>query len=73
MSTIITGDNILRYRHFVLYSALKLEIVGLKRNGRSAYSIIKKELGFRGNKQKVLQQMKDFLDTNYGSNKNENQ
>jgi hypothetical protein len=40
-----------------LKGALKLEIEGMKRRGRSVYSLIKEEFGFKGNKQKVLRQL----------------
>jgi len=39
-----------------------LEIAGMKRRGRSAYSIIKEEFGFKGNKQRVLKQLETKLD-----------
>ena len=45
------------YRLLTLRSALGLEIKGLKRHGRSAYSIIKEEFNFKGNKQKVYDQI----------------
>ena len=40
-----------------LRGALKLEILGMKRKGRSAYSLIKEEFGFKGNREKVLGQI----------------
>ena len=45
------------YRLITLRSALELEILGMKRRGRSAYSIIKEEFGFKGNKKKVYNQI----------------
>ena len=53
---VITGDAIATYRQKVLLSALKLECLGMKRNGPSAYSIIKKEHNLKGSKAKVLEQ-----------------
>ena len=44
-----------------LRGALKLEIAGMKRRGRSVYSIIKEEFGFKGNKQRVLKQLEAKL------------
>jgi hypothetical protein len=41
-----TKDNINLFRLLSLRSALKLEIVGMKRRGRSAYSIIKEEFAW---------------------------
>ena len=45
------------FRMKALKGALKLEILGLKRKGRSAYAIVKEEFGFKGNKEKVLKQL----------------
>jgi len=39
-----------------LKGALGLEVKGMKRRGRSAYSIVKEEFGLKGNKQRVLEQ-----------------
>jgi len=35
-------------------AALRLEILGMKRRGRSCYSICKSEYGLKGNRKKVL-------------------
>jgi hypothetical protein len=53
---VITGEHIDVYRMLALKGALKLEMLGMKRRGPSAYSIIKSELGLRGNKASVLKQ-----------------
>jgi hypothetical protein len=55
--TTITGGSIGVYRLLMLKSALQLEIRGIRvwRNA-SAYAILKKELGLKGNRQKVLDQ-----------------
>lgn len=37
--------------------ALRLELLGMSRHGRSAYSICKSEYGLRGNKQRVYEQV----------------
>jgi hypothetical protein len=51
------------YRWMILRSALKLEAVGLKvSRGPSALSIVKRELGFRGSREKVLAQLESFID-----------
>ena len=59
----ITGDDIGRYRQMVLHSVLKLEdIHGMRRSrGPSAYSVIKKTYGFKGNKKRVLEQFEELL------------
>jgi len=49
-------DNIKFAQMLARRGALHLEILGLKRRGRSVYSIIKEEHGLKGNKQKVYDQ-----------------
>ena len=48
-----------------LKGALKLETLGMKRRGRSAYSIAKERYGLKGSRAKVLaqleQKVKDIL------------
>lgn len=56
--TVITGTHIELYAMATQRAALKLEIVGLKMSrGRSVYGLIKQAYGFKGNKQKVLEQL----------------
>ena len=43
-------------------SALVLEMIGMKRRGRSAYSLIKEEFGLKGNKQKVFEQLTEIIE-----------
>tara|TARA_Y100000296_G_C5145914_1_gene243671 strand:- start:660 stop:896 length:237 start_codon:yes stop_codon:yes gene_type:complete len=64
MPTISNAQLIKLYRVKVLRGALKLEIVGLKRGGRSAYSIVKEEFGFKGNKKRVLEQLENWITIN---------
>ena len=52
-----TPNEIELFRLCALKGALKLEILGMSRRGRSAYSIIKEELGLKGNKKRVLEQL----------------
>ena len=62
MSTIITGkDDIAMFQMIARKGALKLELLGMKRNGRSAYSIIKKEYGFKGSRASVLKQLERLI------------
>ena len=49
-----------RVRIAVLVGALKLEVAGMQRRGRSAYAIVKDEFGLRGNKRRVLEQLTDI-------------
>ena len=59
-----TPEAIDRFRLRALRGALKMEIFGMKRRGRSAYSIIKKEFGLKGNKQSVLEQFEKLIGAN---------
>lgn len=58
---VIEGEHIPVFRMLALKGALKLEILGLHRRGRSAYSIIKEEFGLKGSKQSVLAQYEGLL------------
>jgi len=59
----ISGEeNVRNVRILTLRAALKLELKGMKSRGSSAYSIIKREFGFKGSKAKVLEQLNDFID-----------
>ena len=62
MTTLDTPEAINAYRLCALRGALKLEILGMTRRGQSAYSIIKQEFGFKGNRQKVLEQLQAKID-----------
>ena len=61
MTTYDNHEAIAEFRMRSLRGALKLEILGMRRNGRSVYSIVKEEFGFKGNKQKVLEQLENKL------------
>jgi hypothetical protein len=58
-----TPDKVNAFRLLALKGALKLETLGMK-NRVNAYMTIKKEFGFKGNKQKVydlyVQHLKDI-------------
>jgi len=56
-----TPEQIDMFRFLSLISALKLECLGMTRRGQSAYSIIKAEYGFKGNKKSVLEQMEKII------------
>jgi len=57
-------NNINKFRLLTLQSALKLEVLGMNRRGRSVYSIVKQEFGFKGSKAKVLDQLSRMIDNN---------
>ena len=49
------------YRLMVLKGRLKMELMGLKFR-QSTYALIKREFGFRGNRQKVYDQFVDYVE-----------
>ena len=60
---VITEPNqILLFRMQTLRSGLKLEIKGLRRSGRSFYTIIKKEWGLKGSRESVLEQFTEIIE-----------
>jgi len=62
MSSMIKGkENIDIFRLKVLRSALYLETQGIKRRGRSVYSVVKEEYNLKGSKQKVLDQLDEII------------
>ena len=60
MSAISGNEHIVLFRMSVLEKALKLELLGMKSRGRSAYSIIKSEYGLKGNRQTVYDQFRQL-------------
>ena len=61
-SSALQGDQITVARMLTLRAALKLEIYGMGRSiGRSAYVLIKEELGLKGNKREVYDQLSNIL------------
>ena len=62
-------DDINRYRLKTLLSALKLETLGMKKRGKSAYAIVKEEFNLKGNKQKVYEQLEKIINIMKANNK----
>lgn len=57
-----TSDQITMARYLSLRGMLRLECQGMKRSHPpSAYSIIKSEFHFKGNKARVLEQFEDII------------
>lgn len=53
-----TPSQINTFRIYALRACLKLEVLGMKKHhGPTAYSIVKKEFGFKGSKERVLEQL----------------
>jgi hypothetical protein len=61
-TTVITGDRIYFVQMLARRAALKLEMKGLHRHGRSAYVIIKEAHGFKGSRAKVLEQYSALIE-----------
>ena len=61
--TVLTGEQIPAFRLKMLHIGLKSEIRGMRltSKGPSCYSMIKREFGLKGNKQKVLDQFEQIL------------
>ena len=59
----ITKEQIPMLRLHMLLSGLSLEMQGMRLTAktRSCYSIVKSELGFKGNKQRVYDQLVDYI------------
>jgi hypothetical protein len=62
MNVIDTPQGIAFMQLLARKAALSLEIKGLKRHGRSAYSICKEVYGLKGTRQSVLNQMQAMVD-----------
>lgn len=54
-ATTMTGEGITRYRLLTMIQGIKLEMKGMRlTRGVSCYTLAKREFGFKGNRQKVL-------------------
>ena len=63
MSVVLdTPNKIEQFKAKALLSMLNLEIKGMTRRGRSAYSLVKEQYNFKGSKKKVYQQFKELLE-----------
>lgn len=60
MTIINTEQGIKDFQFLARKHALSLEIKGLKKRGRSTYSICKEEYGLKGNRESVLKQMEQL-------------
>ena len=56
MSAITNPEHIAQMRLLTLRQALKLEMLGMKKSGKSAYAILKAE-GFKGTRQEIFDQL----------------
>lgn len=62
MTTLTTPQQIDDARRLTLRQMLRLEIKGIKRSGRSAYSILKSDYGYKGTRESVLAQLDAWRD-----------
>ena len=56
-----TPEKISVFRLLSIKGRLSLELSGMKFRGRSTFSIVKQEFGFKGNKQRVYDQYIQML------------
>ena len=61
MIVLDTPDQIAVARMLTLRKGLQLEIKGLRKTGRSCYSIIKRDFGLTGTRAKVLEQFEQMI------------
>jgi hypothetical protein len=63
MNVLTTPDQMEMARLLTLRSMLKLEMLGMSRSkSPSAYSILKKEYGCKGSREKVMQELNAWRD-----------
>ena len=67
MYTIIEPQEFELYALLQIKSALKLEVAGMKHSRGSAYAKVKKDFGFKGNKQSVLKQLVAHINNKYNT------
>ena len=62
MSTLYNKpEDILLFRMLSQKASLELEIKGLRKKGRTMYSMIKQEYNLRGSRESVLEQFGNFI------------
>jgi len=61
---VITGESINHYKFLILIQGLKVEMKGMRMTskGRTCYSILRREYGFKGSRQRVLEQAQEAMD-----------
>ena len=68
--TVLTGDAILTFRLLTMRQGLKLEDktnggMRLTGKGSTCYAMVKREYGFKGNRNKVLYQLESYIRKQY--------
>ncbi len=59
---VATGDSVRLVQMVAQKYALKLEVLGMRRHGRSIYSIVKQQYGLTGNKKTVLAKLEALIE-----------
>jgi|TARA_R100000093_G_C1936601_1_gene70578 hypothetical protein len=57
-------EDILLFRMLSQKASLELEIKGLRKKGRTMYSMIKQEYNLKGSRESVLEQFGNFIKEN---------
>ena len=57
-------EDILLFRRLSQKASLELEIKGLRKKGRTMYSMIKQEYNLKGSRESVLEQFGNFIKEN---------
>ena len=75
--TVITGEDILIFRMLTMRTGLKVEDkfngeMRLTGKGRTCYSMVKREYGFKGNRNKVLYQLESYIRKQYPNHADKN-
>ena len=62
-SIMLTGEHIDMYRLLTIRAGLKVEAMGMRLTSKapSCLSIVKKEFGFKGNREKVTAQFEAYM------------
>jgi uncharacterized protein (DUF2141 family) len=61
---VLTGKQIPKARLMTLRAGLKLEMSGMKvSRGRTCYSIIKKEFGWKGGREKIMARLTEEIES----------
>ena len=71
MAAISDPDKIALFRLGTLRTGLKLELAGMRRAGRSAYSILKTEYGYSGTRAAVLAAVITDIQTQFATMENQ--
>lgn len=62
-ATVVTGRHIQLFRLITMKQALILESRGLRMSrGAAASTVVRKQLGLRGNREKLLEQLQAMID-----------